>query len=939
MQQAELATLLVEAGDAQREALLTQYSALADTTLAYALKDICQAAWRTDPNRSIQSAAILRRLAKDKNEIEISALANWASGIADLTEAKLDSAVVLLDRAETTLSLLGKNHTAAATQLAKIVALAMLGRYEEAIECGLRARDVFLAHDDQMEAGRIENNIGNLYFRRDNYLEAEKFQTMARERFLKLNNTAQLAIINNCLANTHALLHKFSSAEDLYKQAVHQAEAAGLHVTLAEIEGNIGNLTLLQGRYDKALDYLERSRRRYESLHMPHQSAIAEQEIADAYLELNLVPEAAATYDRVIPKFAELGMRAEEARAVAYGARAAVALQEETKAQRLLSQAADLYRAEGNDVGVAIAKLTAAQLHYSQSNYAAAQELASEAAPAFEMARASRRLLFARWLQGDAMRYGGEVKAAERVLTNCLSAAEGKDQPDIVARCLTSLGLIASHRNDSEAAEDLFRRGIKITEELRAPLPAEEFSTAFFADKLVPYKEMVRLCLAAGQTRVNEALQFAESARSRALADTLAASLREQASISDEFEAELMGQIESLREELNYLYNQLNRGRGGEQSETANVERELKEREGKLLEKTRQLDHRRKRNGIADSLVVGELQKQLGVESALVEYTALDGELLAFIVTNDAVEVVRGLADESEVANEVAQFRFQIDTLRFGSSRLRAHLPQLMERARRHLKNLNELLLAKIEPLIGDRKLVIVPDRSLHYLPFQALFDGNSFLIERREVSYAPSAVVLQQCLVKEPVTTNRALLFGVADEQIPRVHDELLAIKDVFDESQVFLDENATTEILRTWSPSAAIVHLACHAQFRPDNPLFSSLRLGDGWLTVRDAYGLKLNCRLVALSACETGVNAVAPGEELIGMARGFFSAGAPTVLLSLWTVDDEATAELMRNFYVELQNFGSPSRALQLAQVKLLREQPHPFFWAPFVLVGKW
>ncbi len=134
-------------------------------------------------------------------------------------------------------------------------------------------------------------------------------------------------------------------------------------------------------------------------------------------------------------------------------------------------------------------------------------------------------------------------------------------------------------------------------------------------------------------------------------------------------------------------------------------------------------------------------------------------------------------------------------------------------------------------------------------------------------------------------------------------------------------------------------VLHLACHAQFRSDNPLFSSLRLGDGWFTARDAYGLKLNCGLVTLSACETGMNAVAPGDELMGLARGFLSAGSPTVVMSLWTIDDQATTELMVAFYEELARTKSPAAALRSAQMKLLKQRPHPFFWSPFVLVGRW
>ena len=270
---------------------------------------------------------------------------------------------------------------------------------------------------------------------------------------------------------------------------------------------------------------------------------------------------------------------------------------------------------------------------------------------------------------------------------------------------------------------------------------------------------------------------------------------------------------------------------------------------------------------------------------------------------------------------------------------MRRHLPDLTRRARRHLASLYDLLLRPIEEKIGARRLVIVPHRALHYLPFQALHDGATYLIERREVSYAPSALVLQKCLGLERRSLSRALLLGVADAQTPRVHDEIEALRSLFPETVALLNQEATIAALRKQAPTADVIHLACHGQFRPDNPLFSSLRLGDGWLTVRDAYNLNLHCALVTLSACETGVNDVAPGEELIGLARGFFAAGSASLLISLWTVDDEATSEMMVDFYGRLRASGSPAKALREAQLAMMQKRQHPFFWAPFVLTGRW
>jgi len=946
MQHAELATRLVNSSDANREILLSENPVLADVELAYKLKDICLEGWSTHPAQALGAAASLQLLSNIRAHPEIKALAAWASGLQALIGGQMESAISELEDSERRFLNLGKTHTAAATQVSKLFALSMLGRYEEAIDCGLRARGVFLTYNDFLAAGKIEHNIGNLHFRRDRYPDAEVFQSSARERFAALNDQIQLAMVNNSLANTHAQLHKFRSAEELFDQALKQAKAAGQLVTLAAIEGNIGLFALLQGRYDRALDFLERSRQRYISLGLTVQAVLAEHEIADAYLELNLAAEALAIYERVIPIFAEHGMRAEQARAQAYGGRALMLLGQTKESQRWLHQAQRLYAAEENPVGAAMVELTHAQLLYREAKFEGAKMMAGLAEPALLLSGSWQRLLLARWLRSEADRALGNLGPARELLEQTLREAEARGQPQIAERCFSSLGAVAMDDGDLQLAEVNFNKAIQLTEELRAPLPGEEFRTAFFSNRMSPYHELTRLCLANGDQRTAEALGFVERARSRALADALAGRISLSTEARDDFEAHLQGQVENLSEELNYLYNQMHRSvRGAVQSEEANskLHRELFERERKLLEITRQLQHRGARvdttRQAEDHFSIARLQSSLGAERALVEYTTIDDKLIAFVVTNERVEVVRDLGSESEIVSEIERCRFQIDTLRYGSTQVRNHLPALAERTRRHLRVLYDRLLRMIEPRIGKRHLVIVPHRALHYLPFQALHDGKRYLIERREVSFAPSAVVLQQCLDRPRYDFQKAMLLGVADERIPGVHEELRSLDHIFPQVRRFLDKAATADVLRKNSTDVDVLHLACHAQFRSDNPLFSSLKLGDGWFTARDAYGLKLNCGLVTLSACETGMNAVAPGEELMGLARGFLSAGSSTVMMSLWTIDDEATTELMATFYDELSGTKSPAAALRAAQIKLLNQRPHPFFWSPFVLVGRW
>jgi CHAT domain-containing protein len=949
MELAELAARFVDANDPERESLLHSHQTEVKAGLAYALKDICLDAWSSEPVRATNAAAGLEFLARKTDDGEVAACAAWGAGIASLVAAQMESAIGHLDEAKARFVALGFPQTAAATQVSKLIALAIVGRYDDAIECGLDALKVLETYGDILSIGKIEHNIGNIYWRRDRYVEAERYFLAARARFEILKDDRQLATLDNCLGYIQSLKHEFRSAEDLYDKALRRAEDSGLVATQAGIESSIGNLALFQGRYDRALDYLERAHRKYSEMGMRHESAVSELEIANAYLELNLAPEAAEFYERVIPVFAELSMRAEQAVAVAHHGRAAILLGEMDKAQRLLNEARTLYAAEGNKLGEAMVILTMAQMHHAFGNFPATVLAAEQAESPLAAAGVWRHALMARWLRAEALCALGSIDEARSILSETLNDSVAQGQPQVSQRCHTSLGLISARNGDTAEAEESFMQSIELIETLRAPLPAEEFRASFFSDKLVPYDEMVRLCLAQqGVDFEKKALGFVERARSRALVDMMGGNLKLLPQPRDEFEVELLNRMEALREELNWFYSQINRPRQKDAAsetatEMASLNKGAFEREQEMLEITRRLQHRAGDSSSETDNAAFDLkglQHDLGPETVLVEYSSLDGEYFAFVVTHDDLKVVRNLGSEKEVESHLQQFRFQIDTMRFGADRMRRHLPHLTGRAIEHLKELYDLILGPLESQLGKRPLVVVPHRLLHYVPFHALHDGTEYVIERREISYAPSAAVLRHCVRHQSHALKRALLVGVPDEQAPRVRDEVNALAALFEQVDTLLDDSATLAAVRQQASNANVLHLACHGQFRPDNPRFSSLRLAGDWMTMRDASKLDLSqCELVSLSACETGVNVVAPGDELIGLARGFFSAGAPSILMSLWTVDDDATAKLMLDFYTRLCSGTSPAKALRYAQLEVMKESPHPFFWSPFVLFGRW
>jgi CHAT domain-containing protein len=166
----------------------------------------------------------------------------------------------------------------------------------------------------------------------------------------------------------------------------------------------------------------------------------------------------------------------------------------------------------------------------------------------------------------------------------------------------------------------------------------------------------------------------------------------------------------------------------------------------------------------------------------------------------------------------------------------------------------------------------------------------------------------------------------------------EIENLKRIFPESKSFTGEEATFAAFTKNAARFDVLHLACHGQFRPENPLFSSLHLADGFVTVRDLFSQKLKAEIVTLSACETGLHKIYAGDEILGLARGFLSAGAKSLILSLWTVNDEATTELMADFYQNLQLGKTVSTSLRESQIHFIKRDSHPYFWSPFALIGR-
>jgi CHAT domain-containing protein len=325
------------------------------------------------------------------------------------------------------------------------------------------------------------------------------------------------------------------------------------------------------------------------------------------------------------------------------------------------------------------------------------------------------------------------------------------------------------------------------------------------------------------------------------------------------------------------------------------------------------------------------------------DYYTLGERLICCVIKRSSVEVVE--AFPSPIADVERTLAILKLTLRSTSSLDRTYQAAVLEPATRaHLHWLYAALLAPVAArLDAVRRLIVSPYGSLHYAPFHAFFDGAAYVVERWEVSYTPAAsLILRQSDQVAPdrftsPLAGQALVIGnSATGRLPFVVREAQAVAAQLPDATLLLEDAATAQAVEEFTGACSLLHLATHAVFRSDNPLFSYLHLADARLRLLDLYGLRLRRPLVVLSACETGLGQ-ARGGDWVGLCRGFLGAGARAIIASLWRVDDAATAALMVDFYRNLAAGQAPAAALRAAQLAMLAQRPHPYFWAPFVVVG--
>jgi len=359
-------------------------------------------------------------------------------------------------------------------------------------------------------------------------------------------------------------------------------------------------------------------------------------------------------------------------------------------------------------------------------------------------------------------------------------------------------------------------------------------------------------------------------------------------------------------------------------------------------------------------------------DEAILEYTVSDSLLISFLHTKKHFVVHQVFIDSLFHLN--TRFIREILTNRNFSEGVKMDYTQFIHASH----GLYTRLISPFEELIKGYNLIIVPDEKLAYIPFEILvnrlvdsqepdYQGLPYLVRNHSISYSNSATLLVNMDTGKKVSGLRLLAFapnypGDAESNlypgsrrqyrdhlypIPGVLEEVAFVHDLVG-GDVFLNDRATEFNFKRNSPNYDILHLAMHTIIDDVNPMYSKLVFSnssrdeeDGLLNTFEIYGLTLNARMAVLSSCSTGAGKMQHGEGVMSLARGFLYAGCPSIIMTLWEVEDNSGVEIMKEFYTFMKRGYPKDEALRQAKLNFLEkatmETSHPYFWSGYVNFG--
>jgi CHAT domain-containing protein len=891
-----------------------------------------------NPHHSLDFAERIIKIGQVRQDTSQIALGWVARGNALMFIGQTDEAWEALEKAGNMFSQVGDEVGWARTRTSRLYLSPMLNCVEEALLEAEQAKQIFLRSGDQEKLLRLEIQMGYVYNHIGNKLEA-------RQRFLAALKIAEelgepgrpmLGILFTNLGSTVEGLGDLVQAKTYYERAykIFSSESAFLH--LATIEANLGFLAHMQGDYNRALRFLTSSLERAAD-HSELETSKIKGHMLECYQGLNRLSEARDLAREIVTDLREFKAALELALALLKLGEIEAEIGNLSDAKTDLVEAEKIFKSLNATNWTANTWLRWGTIALKQGDSNTAYQMAIEAAKVFDSAGQQLNYASAALLKGRAALELGDLSIATVEAKKALRTAQHDHVASLRLTAHLLLGQIFEKQNLTSRALRHYQASAATIERVQRSLTIT-LSPGFLEDKMEAWRGLIRLYLQDG--KLGKAFENIERSKSQVLFNFLA---NRENLLWKKDEPEIRSLIEKLdrlRGEHYWFFKQAN-----EESHPSNYSSQIEQQQAWLEVKARE----RQMRAITEQLYLhnaeGEpvnpsqvpshekIQESLDPETMVVEFYNDGRNMWVFTLDRDTIEVHPLKITLQEINRLLGQLQMNIAAaIQFQSEDSSAR--NLTNLARRILQRLYSDLLRSLEQRLNRRQLVIVPYGALHYLPFNLLHDGTSYLIENHEIVILPaSSLTVHPTPEREP---GAVILANSLDGRLKHTLEEGRIIHNIFG-GRLYTEQAAERSALI--GEPVQILHIAAHGQYRLDEPELSYIQLADGQLYADDFLQVDLSYELVTLSACETGRANVMGGEELIGLGRGILYAGAGAIVLSLWPVSDQAAVVLMENMYHALQKGATKAAALRGAQLRVFEDHPqlHPAFWGAFQLTG--
>lgn len=797
-----------------------------------------------------------------------------------------------------------------------------LGLYSEAISTGKKSLRYFRRKGMQSSEARALSNLGNVYHRMDRNRLALSYYDKAR-RLLAGGSDVALATVDFNRANVFANLNRLDIAAQLYSSAGETYARANFPLYECKAKYSLAYVHFLRDEYSTALRMFEEVHSAFVELGDRRAAAITQLDLVEVNLHLNQLGTALHISKEVTDELKSLGMQYELAKLLYFVGITHQKLDELALADRILKQASKLFQREENSLWLGITSLAQAQLLFTKGRTRAAIDATRRARQLFRKSGDKRRSSDADiHLVRILLSSGDSQKGIYKARSLLKAKLVGYQVYDLNV----ALGQYFEREKQYGKALDYFRQASAILEKMVEGLHSDEIRFFFVLDRLDAYRGVVESLLNLGRFDSS----FASALRTLSMVNQR----RPDTTLSlDRVPKHLL----EARSELRASIKKLSRESIGGQRSTAGTdsyydsEQRLWSIERKIRGYTRRTSRRQptgaQHHSASDMLRRGE--------SIVCYHITREGEIGAFFGNRKNISWIPLKVRLERLQALVWELHFVTENTVYGL----VSGDSCSDAQQYYLRTLHRLLVEPMAPRLVDSKLILVADDIFAQVPFLALIDeeGNWLKDTFRISSVVGPDGLRHRGRRKIAFARRRNAVFGVPGETIPAVTTESEMIGALFETAEVFMDEHADSESLRTnLARTRGFVHIAAHATRSSENPLFSQISMSDGPLYPFDLYAGGVKASLVTLSGCQTASPGLYYGNSYT-LAKAFHQAGSRYVLASLWPVSDRHSASFMVLFYEALADTDQVPEAYYSAIDKMSCLSENPAFWSGFVLLG--